>query len=197
MPTLLIYSRLATGFAVLLLAIYEPSFYISGIISLMAYGLVSDFLDGYIARQMGISTIHLRKLDSTIDQFFWICIAIAIYIIAPAFYKDHAISITLLLSMEALAYIISFVRFKKVVATHAIASKLWVLTLLATFVDVLLHGNSSIIFTICFYIGILSRLEIIAILLLIKTWVSDIPSIYHAMQLRRGKDIKRNKLFNG
>ncbi|WP_374164563.1 hypothetical protein [Arcticibacter sp. MXS-1] len=46
-------------------------------------------------------------------------------------------------------------------------------------------------------LGIVSRIENLAILLLLKSWESDIPSVVHALQRRRGKDIKRNKLFNG
>jgi CDP-diacylglycerol--glycerol-3-phosphate 3-phosphatidyltransferase len=34
-------------------------------------------------------------------------------------------------------------------------------------------------------------------LLVLKKWTADVPSFYHAIQLRKGKEIKRNKYFNG
>jgi len=50
---------------------------------------------------------------------------------------------------------------------------------------------------ICFYLGIISGVEIMVILLILKVWTNDVPGIYHAILLRQGKTIKRNKLFNG
>ena len=40
-------------------------------------------------------------------------------------------------------------------------------------------------------------IEIIAILLVIKDWTNDVPSLYHAIILRQVKKIMRNKFFNG
>ncbi|MEZ5015727.1 MAG: CDP-alcohol phosphatidyltransferase family protein [Flavipsychrobacter sp.] len=197
LPIWLVYSRVVAGLLILLLAWLGAEWSRGVIVALMVYGLISDFFDGYIARRVGVSAERLRRLDSTVDQFFWLAVMLGSYWLSPQFYKDHWLSITLLIGLEAAAYVISFVRFKKEVATHALASKLWVLTLLFTFVEVVLRGNSSWVFTICFWVGVVSRLEIIAILLLIKKWVNDVPTIYHAIQLRQGKTIKRNKIFNG
>lgn len=41
------------------------------------------------------------------------------------------------------------------------------------------------------------KLEIMVVLLILKEWTNDVPGIYHAILLRQGKTIKRNKLFNG
>jgi len=32
---------------------------------------------------------------------------------------------------------------------------------------------------------------------ILKDWTNDIPSLYHAVLIRKGKEIKRHKLFNG
>jgi CDP-diacylglycerol--glycerol-3-phosphate 3-phosphatidyltransferase len=68
---------------------------------------------------------------------------------------------------------------------------------MATLLEIVLHCKSTVLFSLCFYIGIASRIEILAILLVLKEWTNDVPSIYHALQLRKGKAIKRNTLFNG
>jgi hypothetical protein len=103
----------------------------------------------------------------------------------------------LLLGAEALTYMISYLRFRKEVATHAILSKVWTLTILATLIQVISTCSSAWIFTTCFYIGLITRIEIIAILFTIRKWENDVPSLYHAILIRQGKPIKRNKLFNG
>lgn len=163
----------------------------------MIWGVISDFFDGFIARRVGTSTEKLRKADSNVDQVFWIAVIASTMLVAPSFYAENLLEILVLLFLETTAYVICFIRFKKVVATHAIASKLWVLTLLGMLIEVVLFGSSGILFTICFWVGLISRLEIIAIMLLLRKWTNDVPGIYQAIQLRKGKEIKRNKIFNG
>lgn len=110
---------------------------------------------------------------------------------------QHYVKMLIIIAAEALTYIVSFVRFKKEVATHAIASKIWTLTLLATIIEIVLTCNSGILFQCCFYLGLATRLEVMLILCIIKTWHNDVPSVYHAVLLRKGREIKRHKLFNG
>lgn len=199
LPYFLLYSRLAISPVILFLAFFADSFPYSKIliVFLIIYGLLSDIFDGIAARKLKVSTEKIRRLDSSIDQVFWITVLISTSIISPVFFKTNFIKIVIVTSLETLAYAISFIRFRKEVATHAILSKIWALTLFATLLEIILSGSSPILFEVCFYLGIITRLEIISILITLKSWTNDIPSLYHAIQIRKGKEIKRNKLFNG
>jgi len=163
----------------------------------MIWAILSDIFDGIIARRLNISTQKLRRLDSSIDQIFWICTLLGIFLICKDFFKENYSKIIIILALEACTYLISYIKFKKEVATHAISSKFWTLTILAALIQIVLTCQSTLIFNICIFLGIITRLEIIGILLIIKQWTHDVPSIYHAILLRQGKQIKRNKLFNG
>jgi CDP-diacylglycerol--glycerol-3-phosphate 3-phosphatidyltransferase len=164
---------------------------------LIALGLLSDIFDGIIARRLKISTQKLRRMDSTVDQFFWLCVIVTAYLISPVFFKDNLVLIIIVLALEAVCYLLSFIKFKKEVATHAISSKIWALVLFATLIQIIATGNSVTLFYICFYLGIATRLEIISILLILKEWANDIPTVYHAVLIKKGREIKRHKLFNG
>jgi len=164
---------------------------------MMVVGLVADIFDGIIARRLNISTPKLRRLDSGVDQVFWVAIVAAGYIIYPLFFHRNWVQIMLLVFAEALCYGLSYVKFKKEVAIHAIASKFWTLVLLATLIQVIATGDAPVMFQICFYMGMATRVEIIVMLLLIRQWVNDIPTVYHAYLIRHNKAIKRHKLFNG
>jgi hypothetical protein len=96
-----------------------------------------------------------------------------------------------------LTYLICFLKFKKEVATHSISSKIWTLILFATLIQIMTTCHSTTLFQISFYIGLITRLEIIGIIFILRKWTNDVPSLYHAVLLRQGKSIKRNKLFNG
>ena len=196
-PLMLIYSRLVFGAIIILLSIFKPDFFKTVIITLIALGLLSDILDGIIARRLKISTEKLRRMDSTIDQFFWLCIIAGAWFVSPDFFKGNLFLIIAVVSLETFCYLLSFLKFKKEVATHAISSKIWTLFLFATLIQVIATGNSVILFYICFYLGIATRLEIIGILLILKNWTNDVPTIYHAVLIKKGKPIKRHKLFNG
>lgn len=197
MPVVLIYSRLIIGLLIIYLAYRNVYNYKIYAITLFSIGLLTDIFDGIIARKLQVSTQKLRRLDSTTDQVFFISVVIATYIQCPQFFRMHELMLLLLFGLETLTYIISFLKFKKEIATHSIGAKVWTLFLFATLIEVIANCNSTMIFYICFWIGIITRLEIIAIILTLKTWTNDVPSIYHALQLRRGKVIKRHKLFNG
>lgn len=195
-PLYLIYSRLLFSLAIVVIAVLRlPHFQIYMIVLLLT-GVFTDILDGIIFRKLNISDQELRRLDASVGQVFWITVFTSTCFCCPAFFHEHDIKLAIVIGMEVLTYIISFSRFKKEVAVHAISSKIWTLTILATIIQVVLTCHSTILFEISFYVGIATRLEIMLILLIIRQWHSDVPSVYHAVQLRKGKEIKRYKLFN-
>lgn len=196
-PLVLIWSRLVIGIFLILFSLSDSPLFSSVAIVLITLGLLSDVFDGIIARRLNVSTTGLRRLDSIIDQIFWISIAVACYIRYPEFFSTNKVKIIILVATEVLAYVVSYLKFKKEVATHAISSKLWTLSLFATLIQLIATSSSTILFNICFVVGVITRFEIIMILLLIRQWTNDVPSVYHAFLLRKGKSIKRNKLFNG
>lgn len=196
-PILLIYSRLLFSAVILLLAFVQPEHFRLIINILLITGLITDVFDGIIARKLNVSTVKLRRMDSFIDQIFWLSALAAAYIICSNFFKENGVLLAVLLGAEALTYMVSYLKFKKEVATHAILSKVWTLTILATLVQIIAACDSGWLFLTCFYTGIITRLEIIAILMVIRKWENDVPSLYHAVMIRKGKPIKRNKLFNG
>ena len=196
-PKALIYSRLVIGIIILALSILHVNYFNVIAAILLPIGLLTDIFDGIIARRLNISTQHLRRLDSTIDQLFFTMVIAATCIQSPQFFYANYIEMIVLVSVEALTYLICFLKFKKEIATHAISSKIWTLILVATLMQVIITTNSTVLFQICFYSGLITRVEIILIIILLREWTNDVPSIYQAILLRKGKAIKRNKLFNG
>jgi CDP-diacylglycerol--glycerol-3-phosphate 3-phosphatidyltransferase len=196
-PHLLIYTRLLIGFVILLLSIFPVPHYSAITVTLLLVGLLTDIFDGIIARKLKVSTEKLRRLDSTIDQVFFVTVTIATWLQCPGFFKENIWWLIILISTEALTYLLCFLKFNKEIATHSIGAKIWTLLLCATLIQVMLQCQSGILFMVCFWTGIITRLEIIGIILALKAWANDVPTFYHALQLRNGKAIKRNKLFNG
>ena len=196
-PLALIYLRLLLGVVLFALSWWSWPGYGAFAVALMAFGLLSDVFDGIVARHLGVSTTRLRRLDSAVDQLFWCLVAGACLVVWPGFFRQNYLPITVLLGLEAATYALSYLRFRREVATHSLGAKLWTLLLFATLAQVLLSGDSRLLFFGCVGVGILSRVEILSILVVLPRWTNDVPSLYHAIRLRQGKAIRRNQLFNG
>ena len=197
LPLALMYARLLLGVVLLALAGLGVPHFAALAVALVTAGLLTDVFDGIIARQLGVSTEKLRRLDSTIDQFFWAAVVGAAWLACPAFFAQHAAKLLLLLALEGVTYALCYLKFRKEIATHSWAAKAWVLVSFAALVQIICTCESGALFQISFYLGVLSRLEIGAIILLLRRWTNDVPTAWHAIQLRQGKPIKRHKLFNG
>jgi len=196
-PFLLIYSRILLAILIAISALYNAASSSIFIVVFMTVGLLTDVFDGIIARKLNVSSEKLRVWDSNVDQFFWVVTIGSIFYLNIDFLKREYIWILLILFLEVICYITSYLKFKRTIATHSILSKIWTLTLLAFLIDLTLTLNSDIPFLICITLGILSRLEIILIIFKLRKWTTDVPSIFSVSNINRGIPIKKNKLFNG
>lgn len=120
LPLILIYSRLFLGALVLLLSGMPTAHFPTISISLLSLGLLTDIFDGIIARHLQISTERLRRLDSSVDQIFYLSFVAACFIRCPEFFLQHQNQILLLFAAEALSYVWCFIKFKKIVAIHGV-----------------------------------------------------------------------------
>lgn len=197
-PFLLIYSRILIAIIIGLLTYFSKATVTDyWIVSLMVVGLLTDVFDGIIARRLNVSSEKLRVLDSNVDQFFWLVVIASIFYLNFKYIQENYWGILIILILEFSCYAISYVKFKKPIATHSILAKMWTLSLLAFLIDLTINHTSSIPFIICIILGIISRTEIILIVLKLKKWTTDIPSIFVVSNINKGIPIKKNKLFNG
>lgn len=166
------------------------------IVILLIVGVATDFFDGVLARKWNVSSEKLRVWDSNADQVFWLAAIFNIFYLNVEFITTQWMSIVIVLVLEFLAYLVSYIRFKKSVATHSLLAKLWTVTLLLFLIDLCLFHSSTWVYWACITLGIVSRGEIIGILLLLKNWTTDVPSILYVKRINAGLPIKKNKWFN-
>jgi len=195
-PYLLILFRFLVAPAIIVLSFLmkEQATYI--VLILMFLGLLSDIFDGIIARKMKIDTEKMRRLDSQIDLIFWLSIGFSCYLIYPTLIKENWIGILAVIIMEVMCYGVSLIKFGKETCTHAFVSKIWGLTLLATFTCLLGFAYSGWMMKICIILGLISQLDVILIILFLPKWTHDIPSFYHAILIRKGIEFKKSKYLN-
>jgi len=196
-PIILILFRLLLAPIILGLAYFIGENAKITIVVLMYLGLISDILDGIIARKQNISSAKLRRMDSQTDMIFWLSIGFSTWILYPKLISDNSTVIWTILGMEIACYVISLIKFKKETCTHAFLSKLWGITLLIAFTSLIGFNHSGIPFALAIIMGLISHIDRILITLILPKWTHDIPSAYHAYLIRKGIDFKRNEYLNG
>lgn len=182
-PFLLIYSRILIAILIAGIAYFDIENKAIIIVILMIIGLLTDVFDGIIARKLNVASEKLRVWDSNVDVFFWLIVIAAIFLMNTSFVKDHIWAILSIGILEIAAYIISLLKFKKTIATHSYLAKFWTITLLAFLIDLALNGHSGWIFMACLIVGIISRIEIILIILRLKEWTTDVASIFEVTHI--------------
>lgn len=167
------------------------------LVVLLLMGILSDIFDGIIARNTGVSSARLRRMDSQTDLVFWLCAGWCSWLLNPEIVITNKYAIITIFIMEGLTYLFSILKFGKETCTHALLSKLWGITLFIAFVSIIGFGYGSVAIALAIIFGIISHIDVYLIIFLLPKWTHDVPSAYHAWLIRKGKDIKRNKLFNG
>lgn len=195
-PYLLIATRFILAPVILLLAYFKGAESQFLILFLMYFGLLTDIFDGIIARKVGVSSEKLRRLDSQTDLVFWLSLGFVSYFLNAELIKNEWKGVTLIFVMEALCYIISWLKFGKETCTHAFLSKMWGLSLLIAFTYLIGFQQAGWAFYLTVILGFVSHIDVILIILILPKWQYDVPSSYHAWKIRKGKQRKKSIFFN-
>ncbi len=195
-PFVLIYSRIVLAVLIGALALLEIEHKEISIVVLVIIGFLTDVFDGIVARKLKVSSEKLRVWDSNVDQFFWIITILSIFYLNFPFVKSNYLWVVFVVFLELLAYLVSYLKFKKTIATHSLLSKMWTIVLLAFLIDLALNAQSGMIFWCCIILGVVSRVEILVIIMRLKRWGTDIPSIFAVDKINKGIEPKKSIWFN-
>lgn len=196
LPYLLIATRFLLAPIIIALAYYKPENSSFLIVSLMYFGLFTDIFDGIIARKVGVSSEKLRRLDSQVDLVFWLSLGFAVYFLNPELITSEWKGVALIFIMEAICYVVSWIKFGKETCTHAWLSKLWGLSLLFAFTFLLGFHQAGFAFNLTVLLGFIAHVDVILIILILPKWQYDVPSAFHAWKIRQGKQRKKTVFFN-
>jgi CDP-diacylglycerol--glycerol-3-phosphate 3-phosphatidyltransferase len=196
-PWFLLYSRLATAIVFAVLAFFPEvcKEYQMTILFFFCFGFIGDIFDGIIARALNIDSTLIRRLDSLFDLFFWLSSTYLLYMLGEAIRPVLIYGFGAVIGLVFLEYCVSFIRFSKGPSSHNTISKFFGLLIFFFYVLVFLDYNPFWFGVVVFSFGFVARLDALMIYILLKDWSHDIPSFYHAYQLRLGMPIKKHKLF--
>ena len=140
--------------------------------------LVTDILDGLIARVFQMQTRLGAKLDSWADTGTYILAFIAIYEFKWREIKNEWLILVVFFMIWMISYVMVLVKFKGLIGLHTYLSKITGYLQGAFIVILFVFAYNVWLFYICLGAGILACLEEIIIIMMLKQPMSNVKGLY-------------------
>jgi CDP-diacylglycerol--glycerol-3-phosphate 3-phosphatidyltransferase len=154
----------------------------------LVINLVTDAIDGFIARRFKMETEIGAKLDSFADNLTYLLVFVGIYVFKMEELLSYKVSFLIFIGMLLLTVIFSLIKFGKFPSLHMYITKIGGYIQGAFFICLFTVGfiTPFYYFVICW--GILGAIESIAIQLSIPEMRSNVKGLYWVL-----KDKKANR----
>jgi phosphatidylglycerophosphate synthase len=183
LPWLLIAARAAAAL-VLAAALGARALSDRLVLWLFVIAFVSDYFDGVIARALNVVTRSLRQADSVVDTVFYLVLAGATWALHPEVLRQHAIALGVCLGTLVTWSLLDLIRWRAAAGFHSWSAKLFAAALGVWAVAQYGFGGGGPWLLVACIVGTLSHLEGIAISLVLRRHVADVPTVLHALRLR-------------
>jgi len=148
--------------------------------------LVTDLLDGYFARKYQQVTELGARLDSLGDMAIYLIVPLSIWWLWPQIIIREALYVSTALISFVIPLLIGYIKFRCLTSYHTWGAKLSAV-LLSSSILLMLLGGPAWPFHIATVIFVLAEVEEIFITAMLPRWQADVPSVYHALRIRRRK----------
>jgi CDP-diacylglycerol--glycerol-3-phosphate 3-phosphatidyltransferase len=181
-PNLL--SLLRLGCAPVMLAVAWVAGSRAGFFAVLGVMLLTDALDGFLARRWGVESDLGRRLDSWGDYVGTSATVLGIWRLWPAVMREEWpwFAITLAGCLGIVVY--GLIRWRRVLGYHTWLAKGLAIVLPPTIL-VLLAGGSAVPFHLAVGLQVLCGFEELAIALLLPGYSGPMRSVWHAWRQRK------------
>lgn len=180
-PNLLSALRIALMPAVLMTAVGGSQRWFVG---LLVVALLTDALDGFLARRLRAQSELGRKLDSWADYLTMITGIAGIAILWPAIMQRELAWVTTGLVAFFAVVIYGFVRLGRAPCYHTWASKILAVACALSMIPLLAEW-SAVPFHVAMALLVACGVEELAIAQLVPRHTGEVPTVWHAWRMRR------------
>ena len=147
--------------------------------------LLSDVLDGALARRLGASSETGRLLDSWADLLIALVSFAGATLLWPDTMREEAMYFALVLAALVIPNAWGLLRYRRLLGYHTLSAKSSGV-LLAIGAVMLFTGLSPVPFRLASFVEVLVAAEYIAISLILPGWTGEMKSAWHAWRHRQG-----------
>jgi CDP-diacylglycerol--glycerol-3-phosphate 3-phosphatidyltransferase len=148
----------------------------------LVINLVSDIIDGYIARRFKMETEIGARLDSFADNFNYVLAFLGMFIYRMDDLRPHLVSLLIYVGLLVLTQIISLTKFRRFPSFHPYMGKIGGYINGFFFVCLFTLGFFAPLYYLVIVWGILSALEHIAIQMVIPEMRSNVKGLYWVLK---------------
>ncbi|MCJ7599923.1 MAG: CDP-alcohol phosphatidyltransferase family protein [Desulfobulbaceae bacterium] len=148
--------------------------------------LVTDLLDGYFARKYQQVTELGARLDSLGDMAIYLIVPLSVWWLWPQIIIREAQYVSTALISFIIPVVVGYAKFRCLTSYHTRGAKLSAV-LLSSSILLMLLGGPAWPFHIATVIFVMAEVEELCITALLPRWQADVPSVFHALRIRRGK----------
>lgn len=152
----------------------------------LAAALVSDGLDGYLARKYGQVTRLGAQMDSWADLIIYAVMLFGLWQLWPQILERESGLMTFAFSCWVVLVLFGVVRFRRLPSYHTYAAKLAALALAPSYFALVLW-DFYWPFRGVMYLFILVMAEQLIITAVLNNWEGDVRSLWHALIMVRDK----------
>lgn len=156
----------------------------SAVLVLLVLLLLSDWADGKLAARLDQRTELGARLDSAVDAAMYTAIALSLWWLDGATVRRELPWFVAAIGSWGLSVAVSVVRFHRMPSYHTLAAKAsWLVVGAVTLTWIAIGYIAAVPWALG--LVTLTNLEAVAIGLVIPRWRADVPSLFHALRLRR------------
>ncbi len=145
---------------------------------------LSDVYDGKVARRFAVDTANLRRFDSMTDTLFYLCVAVAVWMLHPGIIRSHMILLIAFVVMQIGGYLFDVAKFGRDTSYHTWTGRTFGLALFVAATLIFWTGNASPWLAIALVIGLISHLDALIITIVLPEWHHDVHTIRNALRIR-------------
>jgi CDP-diacylglycerol--glycerol-3-phosphate 3-phosphatidyltransferase len=146
--------------------------------------MLSDVLDGALARRLGAASETGRLLDSWADLLIALVAFAGATLLWPDTMRAEAVYFVLVLAALVIPNAWGLIRFRRLLGYHTISAKSSGV-LLAVGALSLFMGLTPVLFRLAAFVELAVAAEYIAISLILPGWTGEMKSVWHALRYRR------------
>ena len=151
----------------------------------LVLAMLTDMADGYLARKLHQTSEFGAKLDSWADLLTYLSLPFCVWWLRPDVIRDEKFFLVAAVFFYLGAIAFGFLKFRKLTAYHTLSGKLAAI-LLGGVAVALFGGGPGWLLRVAVPVVVLSALEEIAITATLSARRTDVPSLWHAIQIRKG-----------
>ena len=174
-PNILSLYRIIVFPFILYLVLAEKEYLFSVFITI---SLVTDILDGWIARAFNMQTTLGARLDSWADTGTYILAFLAIYLFRWEEIKPHLFLFLTFLVVMILSYIVVLVKFKGLIGLHTYLFKITGYLQGAFIITLFVWGFYPWLYYIALLFGIAACVEEIIIIVMLRQPATNVKGLY-------------------